>query len=113
MKHGYTNDTVGDARTVDKTYQGPDAALRFTRELEILTALRGHLPVPPIIAARENTLTLGFVAGAHGQDLIDQSHAAQVLQACGKLLRRLHDLDPGPLGLGEHTTGQVLVHGDF
>ncbi len=113
MKHGYTNNTVGDARTVDKTYQGPDTTVRLTRELETLTALRGYLPVPPVIAARDNTLTLGFVAGAHGQDLIDQGHAAQVLQACGKLLRRLHDLDLGPLGLGEHTAGQVLVHGDF
>jgi aminoglycoside phosphotransferase len=113
MKHGYTNDTVGDARTVDKAYQGPDAALRLTRELEMLTALRGYLPVPPVIAARESTLTLGFVAGAHGQDLIDQGHAATVLQSCGRLLRRLHDLAPGPLALGEHAASQVLVHGDF
>jgi aminoglycoside phosphotransferase len=113
MKHGYTNDTVGDTRTVDKAYRGPDAALRLTCELGMLTVLRGHLPVPPVIAASESTLTLGFVAGAHGQDLIDQGHAAGVLQSCGKLLRRLHDLDLGPLGLGEHTVGQVLVHGDF
>lgn len=113
MKHGYTNSTVGDARTVDKSYQGPDAALRFARELEMLTALRGRLPVPPVIAVRASTLTLGFVAGAHGQELIDQGHATQVLAACGRVLRRLHNLEAGLLGLGGHVAGQVLVHGDF
>jgi hypothetical protein len=113
MKHGYTNETVGDARTVDKAYRGPDAALRLARELEMLTALRGHLPVPPVIATPSGALTLGFMAGAHGQDLIDQGHAARVLHSCGGLLRRLHGLDPGSLGLGGCRAGQVLVQGDF
>ncbi len=115
MKHGYTNDTVADvdARTVDKSYQGPDAMVRLTRERELLATLRGHPPVPPVIATGETTLTLGFVAGAHGQDLIDQGHAAQVLQSCGSLLRRLHDLDPVQLDFDDHTEGQALVHGDF
>lgn len=121
MKHGYTNDTAADAAsdadatTVDKIYQGPDAELRLELELEMLTTLHERLPVPPVIATRvtTRTLTLGFVAGAHGQDLIDEGHAAEVLRSCGTLLRRLHDLDPVLLGFDEHAEGQVLVHGDF
>ncbi len=39
-------------------------------------------------------------------------HAADVLRACGDLLRRLQDLPADLLGLPA-SAGQVLVHGDF
>ena len=102
LKHGYTNHTVGDGTTVEKTYQGPDAALRLRREHTLLTRLQGRLPVPPVRAATATTLTLGFVAGVPGQELID-AHPVAVLASCGELLRRIHATSgPG-----------ILVHGDF
>ncbi|GAB2757717.1 hypothetical protein [Streptomyces bullii] len=61
LKHGYTNRTVGDGARVDKTYDGPDAALRLTRERTPLTRLRGRIPVPPVLRTTARTLTLGFV----------------------------------------------------
>jgi aminoglycoside phosphotransferase len=112
LKHGYTNRTVGDGAVVVKTYQGPDADLRLRREHVLLSRLRGRLPVPPVRAATATTLTLGFVAGVPGQDLLDAQPAA-VLARCGELLRRVHDTAPDVLTTGPHQPGAVLVHGDF
>jgi aminoglycoside phosphotransferase (APT) family kinase protein len=112
LRHGYTNHTCGDAAVVVKTYLGPDAFARAAREREMLRGLRGRIPVPEIYAALPGQLATQFLAGAHGQDLIEQGHAGPVLRACGELLRALHavpvaDFDPpGP-------AGRVLVHGDF
>ena len=112
MRHGYTNHTIGNASSVKKTYQGPDSHLRLAREREILRLLHGRMPVPEIYASRPDELTLQFLPGTHGQDLIEQGHARPVLRACGRLLRALHDLSV--TGLGLHASpGQVLVHGDF
>ncbi|MEU9166574.1 phosphotransferase [Streptomyces sp. NPDC048420] len=97
-----------------KTYEGPDAELRLHRERVLLTGLRGLLPVPPVVAAADGaTLTLGFVAGTPGQELLDSGHAVQVLVSCGELLRRLHETDPSVLRAGADQSGKVLVHGDF
>jgi aminoglycoside phosphotransferase len=112
MPHGYTNHTVGDAASVEKAYKGPDAELRSRRERSALVALRGLLPVPAVLATRAGTLTVEFVHGVHGQDLVQAGHAADVLRACGDLLRRLQDLPADLLGLPA-SAGQVLVHGDF
>lgn len=117
MQHGYTNRTVGDAARVEKTYQGPDAELRLAREREMLTALRGLLPVPAVRAVPPHaddrrTLILQFLPGEHGQDLIEQGHAGEVLRACGEVLRRLHAVPAEALG-SPAEPGQVLVHGDF
>ena len=121
LAHGYTNATVGDGVHVVKSYHGPDARARREREGAALRALHGRLPVPPVIDAvidsgdggdgaegtdgadgADGALTLGFVAGAHGQDLIDQGHADQVLAAYGRkpawterhgaMLSRCHEL---------------------
>ncbi|TDC28043.1 aminoglycoside phosphotransferase [Streptomyces sp. 8K308] len=113
LRHGYTNQTVGDGAVVAKTYEGPDAALRLERERTLLTRLRGRLPVPPIHAADAGTLTLGFLPGTPGQELLDAGHAPAVLAACGRLLRRVHDTPTGGLALGPSDPGVVLVHGDF
>ncbi|HEY3869313.1 MAG TPA: phosphotransferase [Actinocrinis sp.] len=117
MRHGYTNRTVGDAARVEKTYQGPDAALRLAREREVLTALRGLLPVPAVRAVLPHgedmrVLVLQFLPGSHGQELIEQGYAGEVLRACGEVLRRLHELPVDVIG-APAGTGQVLVHGDF
>src|SRR4051794_11250080 len=99
LAHGYTNKTVGDESVVVKTYTGPRPTERRSREIAALQALQGRFPVPPVIATDHETLTLGFVAGAHGQDLIDAGHAEDVLRSCGAVLRKLHNLG--------------MMHGDF
>lgn len=101
LPHGYTNNTVGNDSVVVKSYVGPLPAQRRTREIAALQALQGRFPVPPILATDDETLTLGFIAGAHGQDLIDAGHAEEVLRSCGAILKQLHGLD------------ERLVHGDF
>jgi aminoglycoside phosphotransferase len=113
LRHGYTNSTVGDGATVVKTYAGPDAERRRARELALLTVLRGCLPVPPVVGLAGGILTLGFVAGVPGQELLDAGHAAAVLRACGGLLRRIHDTGTSVVGFGAAGTGAVLVHGDY
>lgn len=113
LKHGYTNHTVGDGVVVEKTYEGPDADLRLDREHGLLSRLQGRLPVPPVRAADVGTLTLGFVPGVQGQELLDAGHAEPVLETCGRVLRRIHDIAPSVLGTDGHAAGKVLVHGDF
>ncbi|MFC1400934.1 MULTISPECIES: phosphotransferase family protein [Streptacidiphilus] len=113
LKHGYTNHTVGDGSVVEKTYEGPDAELRRAREHTLLTRLQATLPVPPVHGLDKGTLTLGFVTGTPGQELMDAGSAEQVLEACGTLLRRIHETTPNILGAGPHDAGKVLVHGDF
>ena len=64
---------------VRKVYDGPDADERAAAEYRALTALAGVFPVPPLIASEPGVLVMGFVEGAHGQDLIDLGHARSVL----------------------------------
>lgn len=90
MRHGYTNSTAGDGATVLKRYAGPRAAERAAREHAALTALAGRVPVPVVLGRAPGALTLEFVAGEHGQDLIVAGHAGRVLGACGGVLRRIH-----------------------
>jgi aminoglycoside phosphotransferase len=115
MPHGYTNRTAGDGAVVTKSYQGPDAAARCAREGAVLSALAGRLPVPPVIEHGHGRLTLGFMPGVHGQDLIDRGLASQVLHACGRMLRRIHAVDPRLAGVEARGDegGGVLVHGDY
>lgn len=113
LRHGYTNRTVGDGAVVRKTYEGPDAGVRLGREHELLSRLRGLLPVPPVLAADAGSLTLGFVAGVPGQELIEAGHAAAVLASCGALLRRIQGTGTDAAAPGAPGGGGVLVHGDF
>jgi aminoglycoside phosphotransferase len=110
LPHGYTNDTRGDGRVVVKRYEGPDADERRDRERRMLTRLRGRLPVPALVQDNDE-LAMEFVAGVHGQELIDAGAAGPVLRSCGLVLRRLHDLDQHEVLGGP--TGTVVVHGDF
>lgn len=109
MRHGYTNDTSGDGTTVVKRYLGPDAAARRTREQRMLIGLAGVVPVPPVLGADPGELTLGFMPGVPGQDLIESGFAREVLESCGAVLRGIHSV-PTPPG---SPPASVLVHGDF
>lgn len=119
--HGYTNDTTGDGVVVVKRYTGPDSEARRELERGVLTRLQGLLPVPPVLNRRESgsapddlELTLRFVHGAHGQDLLDAGRAAGVLNASGRILARIHGLDATGILPGRPVkAGDVLVHGDF
>lgn len=104
LDHGYTNATVGDGTTVVKTYAGPRAELRAEREHTALTTLAGRIPVPAVLGRAPGTLTLAFVGGAHGQDLIAAGHAERVLGACGAVLRRIHAAGFGHGDFGPNNT---------
>jgi aminoglycoside phosphotransferase (APT) family kinase protein len=120
MPHGYTNDTTRDGPTVVKHYLGPDAALRRDTEARVLAALAARLPVPPVLGGHGTRLTIGFMPGRPGQDLIAAGLAEPVLAACGRMLRRVHAIDPwlvlpaAPSRPGALSRpGAVLVHGDY
>jgi tRNA A-37 threonylcarbamoyl transferase component Bud32 len=103
LVHGYTNQSWLDGGLVVKQYRNGDAAERMQTEVATLTRVAGVVPVPDVIevdTARAR-VTVAFVPGRHGQELIDEGHATHVLQAAGWVLRRLHDQMPG------------LVHGDY
>ncbi|MFI7617988.1 phosphotransferase [Nonomuraea terrae] len=99
MKHGYTNSTVGDGALVVKCYQGPEAAFRLTTESRYLRRLRGRIPVPRVHQVTPTSLTVRFVDGRHGQELLDEGRAIEVLTECGRMLGRIHRLG--------------IVHGDY
>ena len=103
LAHGYTNHSWLDGDLVVKQYQGVDAAERLRVEVAALARVAGVVPVPDVVrvdrvAARA---AVTFMPGRHGQELIDEGYAAQVLKAAGRTLRRLEDGVPG------------LVHGDY
>lgn len=80
----------------------------------MLAVVSGVIPVPAVLATGPGWLRMATMPGTHGQDLIDAGLARQVLTACGRTLRRLHDLDPpAALSEGNGASGAVLVHGDF
>ncbi len=114
MPHGYTNNTTRFGSTVIKSYQGPDASARCGRERAVLSALAGRLPVPPVLASSGTSLRLGYMPGVHGQEMVERGFAAQVLAACGRMLRRIHAITPAEASVeAEHDGSAVLVHGDF
>jgi aminoglycoside phosphotransferase (APT) family kinase protein len=116
LRHSYTNRTLGDGTTVVKCYRGPGATARLRREHAMLRALRERVPVPPLLDGSDDCLTMRFVTGVHGQELLDAGHGDGVLRACGALLRRIHRLDPGEFAAAlprRAEEGQVLVHGDY
>lgn len=108
LPHGYTNDTVGDGNVVEKTYAGPDAEARLATEYAHLTELQGRLPVPPVLGRSDGTLQIRLMPGVPGQELLEGAHAPAVLEACGKILSRIHRT-----ALKPYPAGAVLVHGDF
>ncbi len=111
LPHGYTNQTKLDGDYVIKAYVGHGARERCRTEQLCLRAFGGLLPVPSLIDAREGEVTMQFLPGRHGQELIDEGHADAVLYAAGKLLRCIHGLPKHTVQLGGQ--GRVIVHGDF
>ncbi len=115
LRHSYTNRTLGDGVTVVKCYQGPGALARSRLEQAMLHALQGRVPVPQILDCSDGCLTMTFMNGIHGQELLDAGRAGGVLRACGTMLWRIHQLGTG--GIAALATaagdGQVLVHGDY
>lgn len=113
LPHGYTNETERLGDRVSKRYIGNDAERRHRVEAECLRRLQGRLAVPSLLAESSPAeLTMSFIEGRHGQDLIDAGLAPLVLGLCGELLVQLQDiaqdvLEPNP------GSGEVLVHGDF
>jgi hypothetical protein len=98
---------------VIKRYAGVGARTRRGVERACLAHVRGCVPVPDVVAHdRPGELALSFVAGHHGQDLLDQGYGPLVLGLCGSVLARLQRIDavmPAEIpGRGPH-----LVHGDF
>ena len=109
LPHGYTNHTVGVGTVVVKTYAGPDAEARADREYRALRSVRGRVPVPPVLDRGPRALTLGYVAGRHGQDLIAAGHAEPVLAACGSILRDIH---AAGIGHGDFGPQNLLLDAD-
>ena len=116
LRHSYTNRTLGDGVTVVKSYQGSDARDRSRREHAVLSALQGRIPAPAVLEARDGRLTMTFMRGVHGQELLDAGRAGAVLRACGAMLGRIHRIDVGKIAAalpGPAGPGHVLVHGDY
>jgi aminoglycoside phosphotransferase len=115
LRHSYTNDTRGDGRVVVKRYEGPDAAVRRDCERQMLRKLGGILPLPALVDAEAvDQLRMEFVPGVHGQELIEAGMAGPVLRACGRMLRRVHEVDVAELFPAQSLpAGAVLVHGDY
>ena len=113
LRHGYTNTTTTDGRSVVKRYRGPDAAVRQRNEINALSGLAGHLPVPPILAVADGEVTLALLPERPGQELLEEQ-PEPVLYATGRLARRLASVQLSELaGLATIPGGTVLVHGDF
>lgn len=116
LRHSYTNRALGDGATVVKCYQGPGGLSRAQREHAALRAMQDRIPVPQILASSDECLTMTFISGIHGQELLEAGHGSAVLCGCGTMLQRIHRL-----GAVETATalfcwpgdGQVLVHGDY
>jgi aminoglycoside phosphotransferase len=114
MPHSYTNLTTRDDSVVTKSYQGPDARVRCAREAAVLSAVAGHLPVAPVLGSSDTSLSLRFMPGVPGQELIEAALAEPVLRACGQMLRRVHAIDPEQAHVGDNRErSAVLVHGDY
>src|SRR5437016_100277 len=87
LPHGYTNRSRFLASAaIEKRYDGPARWANARRECACLDSLHGTLPVPRII---ERDLSVPMIVtealgGRHGQDLIDDGHAADVLRLVGQ-----------------------------
>jgi hypothetical protein len=112
LRHGYTNATTTDGRSVVKRYRGPDAEQRQQNEVTALAGLAGRLPVPPVLAVADGEVSMGLLPGRSGQELLEDKPGA-VLYAAGRLARRVATVELSSLALDATPTGTVLVHGDF
>jgi hypothetical protein len=112
LRGSYTNRTFGDGATVVKFYQGPGARARAGREHAVLRTLHGHVAVPAVLDSEDGWLTMRFMTGTHGQELLETGQASGVLSACGTMLQQIHHTREAALPC-RMDEGQVLVHGDY
>jgi aminoglycoside phosphotransferase len=111
LPHGYTNESeLSDEGSVVKRYIGRGAEERARTEAHCLRALCQLLPVPKVVSSDVASLTISYVEGTHGQDLIGEGQAEEVFFAAGRMLRRIHEIGLKLTLAGE---GDTLVHGDF
>jgi len=115
LPHGHNNRTFLQDSIVIKEYEGTDAPARLKRETIALRSLQGILPVPHIVHcdAVRNVLRITRLPGVNGEWLLGRGFAAQVLDICGNLLRRLRSISPQVMIQGLPGDGPVIVHGDF
>jgi aminoglycoside phosphotransferase len=114
LPHGYTNQTRQIGAGVEKTYEGFDSSTRAQREFDCLTGLHRRYPVPQVLEfdASIPVLVTSKIQGRHGQELIEEGRAAQVLRLIGRQLSDLQSFDPSTVP-GLTGPGEVIVHGDF
>jgi Ser/Thr protein kinase RdoA (MazF antagonist) len=86
-----------------KEYDGVDGLERLRVEVAALGRLADVVPVPKVLSVDlvRRRAVLTAMSGRHGQDLLDEGFAPQVLAAAGRTLRELNRSVPG------------LVHGDY
>jgi aminoglycoside phosphotransferase (APT) family kinase protein len=103
LAHGYTNQSWVEHARVVKQYDGDDADARLRTEVAALARAAGAVPVPEVVevSALRHQAVLTFMAGRHGQELVEEGFATQVLRAAGRTLRQLRHEVPG------------MVHGDY
>lgn len=113
LPHGYTNETRRSGAEVKKRFMGVDAETRCKVERLCLQAFKDGLPVPNLLGdVSASELTMEFVQGSHGQELIEAGEAPLVLHLTGELLAKLQRI-PVDAITGIQGDGVVLVHGDF
>jgi aminoglycoside phosphotransferase len=115
LPHGYTNRTWRSGTVVNKVYLGAGADLRLATETLALRHLAGHLPIPKVLHVDETRklIQTAFIAGLHGQTLIEQGEAEQVLFLCGTVLMQIQQISPEALFGAQDASGLVIGHGDF
>jgi aminoglycoside phosphotransferase (APT) family kinase protein len=118
--HGYSQQVGWDGSAVVKTFS-EEAVERRERELAVLRALGGLLPVPELLPSRGRLdLRMTYVPGILAQEWIVARlgpklvarHVA-LMEECGRYLHRLHELGTAGLAGMLPGTGSVVVHGDY
>jgi aminoglycoside phosphotransferase len=114
LPHGYTNHTRRIPKGIEKRYEGSDSFDRAEREFACLTGLLGQCLVPEILEFDRFTpvLVVSELHGRHGQELIDEGRASQVLRLIGRQLSDLQSFNPSTVP-GLTGRGDVIVHGDY
>jgi hypothetical protein len=103
LAHGYTNLSWVEDGQVVKEYDVADGSERLRVEVSALGRVANVVPVPQVVSVDRvrRRVVLTAMSGRHGQELIDEGFASQVLGAAGRTLRELNRSVPG------------LVHGDY
>jgi Phosphotransferase enzyme family len=93
LAHGYTNQSWIRDGLVFKQYQGLNADERLRSEIRAMTEASDAVPVPKVVEVDENAVLAAFeyMDGRHGQELIEEGYAQQVLHAAGATLHRLNN----------------------